>query len=721
MNHPRPGGAAVGRTEGLLLLFFSAGLFVPALANFVEPSSQFSTFSAVQEETAYLPCKFEPHPGQNIQQVSWFRVETENSKVTTKEQIILFHHQFGQEVFEPYVGKASLEKARESLNDATLQLRKVEVKDEGQYLCQVVTFPSGNFDIIMKLNVLISPVSSLDPTLPPLTEGSGIVVVATCTSWGRPNPLLSWDTKLNGAVETSIAAGGKVTTKYSVQPNRAMNGKQLDCLISHPSFPEPRRIKYNLVVHYAPDVKLEVQPDDWYLGMEGASLKCIGTGNPNPHNFTWSWDNGDLPDGVKVDNDTLKFTRPLLPTDAGRYHCHAENRAGSGTIFRQINVAVSSATKADFISLSIIAAAVITAVLLLVLFISVFLLNRYHKRKNKKLEMELNSKNDELSNISRQTSVRRLNSIGTDPRSQNDDPLIGHVDSAMRSSMSSLGENTTHYRDSRSTVSAGRGSDLVGRSPTAPLLKNEDDREQEENLHNIKKCGEPLIRHCQSRSSFGDCCLHPPLHPYAVGNEQRSNRMIDQICEQERQQEILIQSSSELSKLNEEGFVRNSHTRVSLGDPRTQRPAHPSLMRNGKPPLYSYGKPERRSMDNLDDNNYSQQLHVETFQRNSHGRYSLREQSLPPPLYPTLLRNKKPGNLQNERAKKMQQSQDSLGPEYSYEETSEEGDKEKVDDRETESSGISETFTSHFHIDNGTLRPKTEANGMILPQRGHLV
>ncbi|KAG2457748.1 NDUS2 protein, partial [Polypterus senegalus] len=207
-----------------------------------------------------------------------------------------------------------------------------------------------------------------------------------------------------------------------------------------------------------------------------------------------------------------------------------------------------------------------------------------------------------------------------------------------------------------------------------------------------------------------DCCLHPPLHPYAVGNEQRSNRMIDQICEQERQQEILIQSSSELSKLNEEGF-----------DPRTQRPAHPSLMRNGKPPLYSYGKPERRSMDNLDDNNYSQQLHVETFQRNSHGRYSLREQSLPPPLYPTLLRNKKPGNLQNERAKKMQQSQDSLGPEYSYEETSEEGDKEKVDDRETESSGISETFTSHFHIDNGTLRPKTEANGMILPQRGHLV
>lgn len=36
-----------------------------------------------------------------------------------------------------------------------------------------------------------------------------------------------------------------------------------------------------------PDATILGYDDNWYVGLEGAELKCDGGGNPKPHNFTW--------------------------------------------------------------------------------------------------------------------------------------------------------------------------------------------------------------------------------------------------------------------------------------------------------------------------------------------------------------------------------------------------------------------------------------------------
>ncbi|MGH0186548.1 UNVERIFIED_CONTAM: hypothetical protein FKN15_021596 [Acipenser sinensis] len=159
------------------------------------------------------------------------------------------------------------------------------LEDQGMYVCQVITFPSGNFETTIDLTLLIS---SLDPASPPLVEGSAVAVAAVCTSWGVVPPTVAWETGLEGSNQLNQAAGGKVTNKFWVKPNRVMNGEKLDCLITHQSLKEPRRIPYTIVVHYPPDVSLTGYENDWFVGMEGGALKCMGKGNPEPNHFTWT-------------------------------------------------------------------------------------------------------------------------------------------------------------------------------------------------------------------------------------------------------------------------------------------------------------------------------------------------------------------------------------------------------------------------------------------------
>ncbi|MGH0172532.1 UNVERIFIED_CONTAM: hypothetical protein FKN15_063443 [Acipenser sinensis] len=157
-----------------------------------------------------------------------------------------------------------------------------------------------------KLDCLITHQSLKEPRRIPYT------IVVHCTSWGVVPPTVAWETGLEGSSQLNQAAGGKVTNKFWVKPNRVMNGEKLDCLITHQSLKEPRRIPYTIVVHYPPDVSLTGYENDWFVGMEGGALKCMGKGNPEPNHFTWKRLSGQNSDPHKPNPSPIDTSDPRL-------------------------------------------------------------------------------------------------------------------------------------------------------------------------------------------------------------------------------------------------------------------------------------------------------------------------------------------------------------------------------------------------------------------------
>lgn len=80
-----------------------------------------------------------------------------------------------------------------------------------------------------------------------LVEGQPYQLAASCQATGRPLPRLSWDTELNGQ-SRNRTSDGRAYSDFYLHPTKNLNGKKLDCLVWHPSYPSPKRIINNLVV-----------------------------------------------------------------------------------------------------------------------------------------------------------------------------------------------------------------------------------------------------------------------------------------------------------------------------------------------------------------------------------------------------------------------------------------------------------------------------------------
>ncbi|XP_035286175.1 nectin-4-like isoform X1 [Anguilla anguilla] len=412
---------------------------------FLEPPPSFSLRSIAEEQTR-LPCRFRVQDEQVVQ-VTWFRERPDG----TKEQLITAHHVQGQPGFGKFADHLHFESS-DPMADSTLIIRSTEVSDEGMYTCHISTFPSGNFERQLSLTVWTTPISSLDPV--EMVEGESFRVAATCRSVARPPPRLSWDTELPGQSQNRSSESGAVTAHFSLHPLRSMNGRSLDCLVWHPALDKPRRIANRLVVLYPPNPTVRGNDGTWVVGLQGASLRCDSGGNPQPHSFTWSRRGAALPEDVIVEGGTLRFGRPLAPTDGGVYECEARNSVGAVKADTEILLESGQRQEASVNNLWPLLGGAAGA-LVIVLVISMAILTCYHKRKNRKLEKELNEKMEEFSTLSRQASIRRFDSINTDPRIPIDDNIPLPPESHTRTSMSSL-SGPSGKRDSHSTLSMGR-------------------------------------------------------------------------------------------------------------------------------------------------------------------------------------------------------------------------------------------------------------------------
>ncbi|KAI1888687.1 hypothetical protein AGOR_G00187700 [Albula goreensis] len=492
-----------------MCLFLLGAIGVGVDTEFVEPPPSFSLRSLAEGSTR-LPCLFQVQDEDQVVQVTWNREKPDG----TKEPIITAHRTEGHTEFGRFSGRVQFENS-DPMRNAALIIRSTEVSDEGTFICHISTFPSGNFERQLFLSVWTTPISSLDPA--EMVEGQSYRVAATCRSVARPPPYLSWDTDLPGQSQNRSSEGGAVSTYFSLHPLRSMNGKRLDCLVWHSSLEKPRRITNRLVVHFPPDAAVRGYDGNWFVGLEGVSLMCDSGGNPKPQTFTWSRRGQTLPDSVSVKNNTLQFEQPLAVTDSGIYECVAQNSVGTSKA--EVEISVSARQETPFSSLLMIIVGVVAGVLVVAMVISVIMVNRYHKSRNRKLEMELTEKREEISTLSRQASIRRVNSVSTDHRMQMEETAPLRVEATLRTSLSSLGEQG-RCRDSRSTLSGGRGGgggavDFLGR----PALynssrKGERGREREMEREGEKVESRQRVESFIRNSSMSlDRPLHAPLHP----------------------------------------------------------------------------------------------------------------------------------------------------------------------------------------------------------------
>ncbi|XP_071020426.1 nectin-4-like [Oncorhynchus clarkii lewisi] len=496
----------LGRLTPLLWILWS---FIAVVqGDFVEPSLPYSFDSLAEAETR-LPCQFKVEVGQVVVQVTWTKEKADG----TKDQIITVHHTDGHTEFGQYSGRVRFSSRKPTVDSSLIIMNTVE-SDEGRYNCHISTFPSGNFERQLSLTVWTTPISSLDPVI--LVEGQSFQLAASCRSVARPPPNLSWDTELPGQSHNRSLEGGSVSTHFSLHPLRSMDGKRLDCLVTHPALKEPRRITNNLVVHYPPNAEISGFDQNWYAGLEEAALSCVSGGNPKPQSFNWTRKGRDLPEGVTTGNGSLLFNRPLILTDAGIYQCVAMNSVGADNAEVEITVTELPQKQASFDSLLMVIVGGVAGVLLLVMIIIVISVTRHHKRKNKKLSRELTVRKEEISTLSRQASFRKMNSVSMDTRGQTEEDIPLRVEGTLRTSLSSVVEQG-RIRKSRSTLVGGGGQDYLGR----PVLYNSSRRGRESRAMDREEENRLRVESNEQNSTMSlSNHLHPPLQPSPFPMEQ---------------------------------------------------------------------------------------------------------------------------------------------------------------------------------------------------------
>nr|XP_033781440.1 nectin-4 [Geotrypetes seraphini] len=457
--------------------------------------------AAVLGKDILLPCYYLAQSGETVTQVAWTRGSSrQNMDVAT------LNPNYGQHIFPQYEGRVT-QMASMDLRNASIMLKNAVQADEGIYKCRVNTFPAGGFEDSLRLTVLVPPLPSLNP-VSPLVEGQGRKMAASCTAEGNPIPKLTWETEVSGTNVTRTSAHSRsasITSEFYLEPSRDMNKKTLTCVVSHPGLYQEKRVQHVLEVQYLSDVSIRGHEDGWYEGREGAILKCLCEGIPTPK-YSWSRVNGSLPRGLKTDGHSLIFLEPLTQGDAGVYVCRATNDVTSRHSSVHLNIAEGEPPKLNLVSVSIIAVAVVTGVLLTIVVVAMVLVNRYHKRKTKKLSEKI----EELSTLSRECSRKRLNSntASADMKPQMEESIqlqLGNYPDSLRDASISSIMSEEADRRSYSTLATVREietqTELLSAAP-AEVVKEEEEgleelravKEQEEEEKEQGGAIEPFIK-----------------------------------------------------------------------------------------------------------------------------------------------------------------------------------------------------------------------------------
>ncbi|XP_067910240.1 nectin cell adhesion molecule 1b isoform X4 [Heterodontus francisci] len=336
-----------------------------------------------------LRCTFtNNNPNIKVTQVTWQKATN-----GSKQNIAIFHPSMGVSVLPPYQDRVSFKQA--SLEDATIELSSLELQDEGVYICEFATFPTGNRESQVNLTVFARPV--IDAELSPNTIIAraglpGKIVVATCTSAnGKPPGIITWETKINGetVVKESRNQNGTitVTSQFLLVPSREAHRQPLTCVVNYQMDRTTKVLMLN--VQYEPEVTVEGFDGNWYLNREDVRLTCRADGNPPATKYKWKMLNGSLPVNVEPQNSTLLFKRTVTYDLAGTYVCEATNAIGTRSGLVEVNITDKPLPQGAPGSVIGILGGIIAAVIIISAIVTVFFIYRRQQKSRADTDNDL--------------------------------------------------------------------------------------------------------------------------------------------------------------------------------------------------------------------------------------------------------------------------------------------------------------------------------------------
>ncbi|XP_007494701.1 nectin-1 isoform X2 [Monodelphis domestica] len=313
-----------------------ATLFLPGLqAQVVQVNDTVSGFIGTD---VVLHCSFSnPLPMVRITQMTWQKATN-----GSKQNVAIYNPNMGVSVLAPYRERVTF--LRPSFTDGTIRLSHLELEDEGVYICEFATFPTGNRESQLNLTVLAKPTNWMEVTKKILTAKTGQtekVLVATCISAnGKPPSTVSWDTRLKGEAEFQEIRhpNGTVTviSRYRLVPSREAHKQPLACVVNYQLDRFSDSITLN--VQYEPEVTIEGFDGNWYLKRMDVKLTCQCDANPPVTHYQWKMLNGTLPSSMDTQNKTLFFKGPVTYSLSGTYICEATNPIGTRSGMVEVNI-----------------------------------------------------------------------------------------------------------------------------------------------------------------------------------------------------------------------------------------------------------------------------------------------------------------------------------------------------------------------------------------------
>uniref|UniRef100_A0A672JT89 Cell adhesion molecule 3 n=1 Tax=Salarias fasciatus TaxID=181472 RepID=A0A672JT89_SALFA len=219
---------------------------------------------------------------------------------------------------------------RSTPTELSITIADVQLSDEGEYTCSIFTMPVRTARAtVTVLGVPGKPQISGFETA--VQEGNKVTL--TCTSTGsKPPAKLHWyrgEEKLEGErcrCPECVCGSGDVWIVRSYNSVCAVIAqKEEERLCNHALC-----VLMCLSLTDSPNVQIQPESD---LPREGEkfSLRCLGTGNPDPITYIWEKKDGELPSLAKSDGAVLHF--PMLnKSDNGVYICHADNDPTTPTL-----------------------------------------------------------------------------------------------------------------------------------------------------------------------------------------------------------------------------------------------------------------------------------------------------------------------------------------------------------------------------------------------------
>ncbi|TRY95575.1 hypothetical protein DNTS_018363 [Danionella cerebrum] len=278
-----------------------------------------------------MRCQF-PNPGDTqLTQVIWIFERTD----TERSNIAVFHPSYGVSYpsTSPLSGRVSFMTNPPPLYNPSIQIKDVKMTDEGRYICEYASYPSGNEQGISLLVMLAKPRNTARSVS--VTASKTPVVVAHCESFGgRPAAAISWSTALNGNVSTPVMTNTQdntvnVQSTYMLAPQAEDNGKDISCTVTHRTMSQPEVFQMKLVVEYPPVVQIRGYDNNWYKGRTSAFLICQADGNPVPTTVTWKTLSGLMPETVQVQENRLAVQN-VDDTINTTFICEVRNSLGYG-------------------------------------------------------------------------------------------------------------------------------------------------------------------------------------------------------------------------------------------------------------------------------------------------------------------------------------------------------------------------------------------------------